>query len=86
MPTDLLLQESFQLRGYRITDLRCCRRAANVLCANALVDGDLGRLVNLQCKLRQAQRVLEHHADGQDSSDRVDDALASDIGGGSCRS
>jgi hypothetical protein len=78
----LLFQQLLELRSYRITDLRCRRRASNVLCCHTVVDGDSCRLVDLCGDLGQAQRVLEHHAHGQDGRDGVDDTLAGDVGGG----
>jgi hypothetical protein len=31
------------------------------------------------------ERVLEHHGDGEEGRDGVDDALAADVRGGTCR-
>lgn len=34
----------------------------------------------------EVERVAEHHGDGEDGADGVDDALAGDVGGGACTS
>lgn len=70
------LEEGRELLCDRVTDLGGTGAAANVLGANVLVNDDLDGLVDLACKCGLLQRVLEHHADGQNCCDRVDDALA----------
>ena len=78
----LLLEELLKLSGNGITDLRCCRGAADVLRADTVVNRNPCRVVNLHGVLRQAERVFEHHAHRQNGSDGVDNALAGNIGCG----
>ena len=80
----LLLEELLKLSGNRITNLRCCRGATDVLCADAVVNRNPCRVVDLHGVLRQAERVFEHHAHRQDGSDGVDDALTGNVGCGAC--
>ena len=70
------LEKSRELLCDRITDLGSAGAAANVLCADVVVDDDLDGLVDLLGQLGLLQRVLEHHADGEHCGDGVDDALA----------
>ena len=70
------LEEGRELLCDRITDLGCACAAANVFGADVVVNDDLDGLVDLDGQLGLLQRVLEHHADGQDCGDGIDDALA----------
>lgn len=77
----LLLKKLGQLGSDGVTDLRGRVGAANVGGADVLVDDGLDGRVDHLGQLGQAQRVLEHHADGEDGGDGVDDALAGNVGG-----
>lgn len=81
-PPNLSLQNSNKLLHDRITDLGRAGAAADVLGAHALVDARFDGGIDLTRQLGLLEAVLQHHAHGQDGRDRVDDALAGDVGGG----
>lgn len=73
--TPLLPQQSSQLLCNRIADLGRLGCSTDIPGFDALLDDNADGLVDLLGELRLLQRVLEHHADGEDHGDGVDDAL-----------
>ena len=78
----LLLENTLQLLCDSVADLGSLCRSTNVGSPNSLVDDDLDGLIDRLGQLWLLQRVLEHHADGEDHGDGVDGVLAGDVWGG----
>lgn len=72
----LLPEDGGQLGRDGVTDLGRLGLTANITRLDALFNDDLDGLVDGLGQSGLLQRVLEHHADGQDHGDGVDDALA----------
>lgn len=77
----LLLVRLLQGSDDGVAHLRCAGIAAQVLGANAAVNGGLDGLLNSNSVGGQLQRVAQHHGNRQNGADGVDNALARDIGG-----
>lgn len=80
----LLLEDLGQLAGNGITDLSGLCLATNVASLDALLDDDSDCLVDGLGEFGLLEGVLEHHADGKKHGNGVDDALAGDVGCGTC--
>jgi hypothetical protein len=78
----LLLEELGQLAGNGITDLCGLCLATDIASLDALLDDNLDGLVDGLGEFGLLEGVLEHHADGEEHSDGVDDTLAGDVGCG----
>lgn len=76
----LFFQEGLEFRCDSIANLRgiCC--AANIARPDVLVDDDLDGFIDVFRDLGTAERVLEHHADGENGCYGVADALSSNVG------
>lgn len=82
----LLLAENLgQLAGDGITNLGGLCLTANVASLDALLDDNLDGLVNGLGELGLLEGVLEHHTDGKEHGDRVNDTLAGNVGCGTCK-
>lgn len=79
-----LLENLFQLRNNGVTHVSGAGVAAQVLGEGTVINGVLDGLLNGLGLVGQTQRVTEHHGHRQNGADRVDDALARDVGGGTC--
>lgn len=77
-----LLKQFLQLSSNCVANLGSGGSARNVSSAHTGFNDVSDSLLNDLGLLEQAERVLEHQSDGEDSGNWVDDALASDIGGG----
>lgn len=73
-------EDTRELAGNGVADLGSLCGTTNVTGLDALFDDDLDGLVDSLGELGLLQRVLEHHADGQEHGDGVDDALAGNVG------
>lgn len=78
-----LAQNLLELCDDRITHILSASAATNIPCPGAIVNGVLHSLLDGVGLLGEAERVPQHHGDGQDGADGVNNALARDIG---CRS
>jgi len=72
----LLSEDGGELGSDGVTDLGGLGLAANITSLDALFNDNLDGLVDGLGQSRLLQRVLEHHTDGQNHGDGVDDALA----------
>lgn len=79
-----LLKQLLQLGSDGIANLGSLGCAANVASADTSLDDVAHSLLNHASHVDHVERVLHHHGNRQDSSDGVNDALASNIGGGAC--
>ena len=77
-----LLEQLLQLGDNGITNLNGGSLATNVARANTSLNDVLNGLLDYAGLVEHAEGVLHHHGNGENSSDRVDNALAGDIGGG----
>ena len=82
MRSSLPLEDLLQLRDNRVTHLDSTNGASKVLCPHTIVESSLNRGLDGSRLLGQVERIPQHHGDGEDSTDGVDDALAGDIRGG----
>ena len=80
--TPYLLEQLLQLSSNGVTDLGGGSLAADVAGAHAGLDDVAHGLLDDAGFVEQAEGVLHHHGDGEDGGHGVDDALASDVGGG----
>lgn len=78
------LEDGDELPGHLVAHLGGGGAAAQVRCAKALVEGLVDGGLDGAGLVREVERVAEHHGDGEDGADGVDDALARDIGGRAC--
>lgn len=74
------LQDLGQLSNDGVARLRGLRVTAHVLRPQARINSLPDGLLDGLGLLGQVQRVAQHHGDGQDGADGVDDALAGDVG------
>lgn len=81
----LCLEDLGQLGDDGVTDLLGAGAAAEVLRAQTVVDDGLDGVLDGLGLLGQVEGVAEHHGDGEDGANGVDDALAGDIGGRACQ-
>ena len=79
---NLGLKDLLQLSNNSVTHVRSGSAAAKVLGLGAVVDGSLDSGLDSVGLLGEVERVAEHHSDGEDGADGVDNALAADIGSG----
>lgn len=68
--------------GHLVADVLCGGAAAQVPGAHAVVERLLDGGLDGVCLGGEVERVAQHHGDGEDGADGVDDALARDVGGG----
>ena len=80
IPLRYLLQQLSELGGDSVTDLGGGSLSANITSADTGLDNIAYGLLNNASIVKHAEGVLQHHSDGQNGSDGVDDALASDVG------
>lgn len=78
----LLLEDLGQLAGNGITDLGGLCLAANIAGLDALLDDNSDGFVDGLGEFGLLEGVLEHHANGKEHGDGVDDALAGNVGCG----
>lgn len=78
--TDLFLENFLELRDDGVAHILGTGAAAQVFGQSAVVDGVLDGLLDGLGLDGQAEGVSEHHGDGENGADRVDDALAGNIG------
>lgn len=78
-------EDARELAGDGVTNLGSLCGTTDVASLDALLDDDLDGLVDSLGELGLLQRVLEHHADGQEHGNGVDDALAGNVGCGTYR-
>lgn len=82
MSVKLSLENLGQLLDNLITDSHSAGAAAHVLGAQAPVNGGLDGVLDGLGLVGEVEGVAEHHGDGEDGAEGVDDALAGDVGGG----
>lgn len=76
-----LLEQLLQLSGNCITNLGSGSCAGDVTGTHTSLDNVADGLLNELGFLEETEGVLEHETNGKDSSDGVDDSLASNVGG-----
>ena len=82
--TNLLLEDVLQLLCDGVADLGGLCRSTNVGGPDTLVDDGLDSLVDGLGQLELLHGILEHHTDGKDHGDGVDNALSGDIRSRTC--
>lgn len=79
IPLPLARQDLDNLLRDGVADLDGAGAAANVLGAKTAVEHVLNGVLDRLGLLGQVEGVAEHHGDGEDGADGVDDALAGDV-------
>lgn len=79
---NLSLKDLLQLSNYSVTHIRSGSVTAKVLGLGTVVNGSLDSSLNGIGLLGEVERVAEHHGDGENGTDGVDDALTRNIGSG----
>lgn len=78
------LQVFLQLCGHGVTNFAGLGLASNVAGTDAGLDDVAHGCLNGLGFDWPIERVLQHHCHGQDSSNRVDNAFSSNVGGRAC--
>lgn len=78
--SSLSLEEFDEFSNNGITHVSCASRATQILGTDTVVDSQLNSSLNSSSLFGQVERVLEHHGNGEDGANGVDNALARDVG------